>query len=86
MAAGTLATPGQVYGPCEEKCIHTDCLETRKQAAVVCRYCGDVIGYERRFYRVIPFKNDPPESRWTDSLGCEDALVHAICHESAIEA
>lgn len=51
MAAGTLSAPGTEHGPCEEKCEHADCRETRLMSATVCHYCEEPIGYETRFYR-----------------------------------
>lgn len=51
MAAGILPKPGTELGPCEDHgCGHTDCAETRRMAAVICRLCGEPVGYERRFY------------------------------------
>ena len=53
MAAGTLPEPGTEYGPCAEPCKHTDCAATRRTAESACRYCGDPIGYERRYYLAL---------------------------------
>ncbi len=51
MAAGRLPPPGSEYGPCEDQtCKHIDCAETRRMAASVCRFCKQIVGYERGFY------------------------------------
>lgn len=74
MAAGRFPQPGSQYGPCaDEGCGHKDCNETRKMALMRCKYCGKVIGYDRRFYILR-----------TEKPG-EGELVHALCHEDAIE-
>ena len=64
MAAGILPRPGSRLGPCR-RCAHRDCRETRSLAVSRCRFCGDAIGYDVRFYR------DP------DGPG----FVHARCLE-----
>lgn len=68
MAASTLTKPGKTFGPCEGKCEHRDCAETRKMAAQFCQLCGEPIGFGVRFY------TDPDD-------GAE--LVHAACLEDA---
>jgi hypothetical protein len=50
MAAGRLAAPGTQYGPCNEKCGHVDCAQTREMAETICHYCNESIGYDTRFY------------------------------------
>ena len=50
MAAYALAAPGSPNGPCLDPCEHTDCDETRRMAAALCRYCSEPIGYEVRAY------------------------------------
>jgi hypothetical protein len=52
-------------------CNHLDCDRLRKDAATPCTYCKDKIGFERRFYNV--------------GFGQQNELVHAVCHEDAIE-
>jgi hypothetical protein len=37
--------PKFAFGPCERDCHHVDCVETRRQAASLCRFCGEPIGY-----------------------------------------
>lgn len=84
MAAGTLPKPGTKLGPCKSKrdgvvkgCSHRDCLTTRRMAEEVCRFCGDMIGYDRRFY------TDPQNTRAVrgDSELSGPSLVHADCLE-----
>lgn len=70
MAAATLPKPGSKYGPCKGKCAHIDCAQTRQMSAETCRFCGDMIGYDKRFY--------------TD-LDNRDKLVHAVCLEESVE-
>ncbi len=70
MAAGIMAAPGTEAGPCEGDCAHTDCATTRRWAESECRYCGEPIGYEIRFYR-LPTRDGEGRSR----------LVHARCEE-----
>ena len=67
MAAGVMPAPGTEYGPCEDECQHRDCAATRERAAFICRYCGEPIGYDTRFYI---------EGRPIDLLA-----VHALCAE-----
>ena len=50
MAAGMLSAPGTQYGPCKEKCRHTDCAALRKTAESNCTICNKAIGYENAFY------------------------------------
>lgn len=69
MAAGILPAPGTELGPCKTMCSHTDCLETRRMAGTSCTICGEVIGYDRRFY----------DSRRHNSL------THALCLEEEFE-
>lgn len=71
MAAGRLPRPGTEVGPCEGDCDHLDCVETMRMAAQPCPYCSKPIGFQTRFYQ----------------LGTADQrLVHASCHEDAVEA
>ena len=70
MAAITVPAPGTKYGPCGEPCSHRDCAESRRMAAVVCRFCDESIGYERRFYN-------------EGAPGSYD-LVHAVCLEESV--
>lgn len=62
MAAITLPKPGTELGPCESAdCGHKDCALTREQAAAVCRYCNEPIGYDKRFYfRITGESSDNP--------------------------
>lgn len=77
MAAGLLPKPGRRsqgrdVGPCLDPCSHVDCNKTRLDAQMICRFCDNAIGYERRYYK------DPQR---------EGRLVHAQClEESADEA
>lgn len=72
MAAITIPAPGTKYGPCEEPCSHTDCAESRRMAAIVCRFCDGPIGFEKRLY------NDGPSGSYE--------LVHAVCLEESVGA
>ncbi len=75
MAAGRLPQPGSEFGPCAvEKCGHIDCNQTRDMAMTRCKYCGKVIGYDRRFY-AFPIAGKPGEGE----------LTHALCYEDAVE-
>ena len=69
MAASHLAKPGEKFGPCETACSHPDCMGTRRMAAIICRICGEPIGFDRNFYQ---------EGAW-------DKLVHASCLEDEVE-
>ncbi len=75
MAAGALPAPGTTYGPCEPSCAHTDCALTREMAASACRYCGEPIGYDTRFYSEGQGEN-PRRFRH----------VHMVCEEREIRA
>lgn len=93
MAAGTLPKPGSKFGPCEirgagtwnpdgtvsppDACTHADCVQTRRDAACVCRFCKQRIGYDVRHYIDPDDKATPVPSR---------ALVHAACLEDSIDA
>ena len=68
MASGFLAKPGFEFGPCLERCEHVSCQKTRSMADQQCRYCGQKIGFGKRFY------TDPHN---------ETQLVHAVCIEQA---
>ena len=57
MAAGMLSEPGSKYGPCEGKCHHSDCAETRRMAKSKCFVCGKPIGYGVPFFRVGKVEN-----------------------------
>ena len=74
MAAGRLPKPGTKLGPCKDECKHIDCKKTREMAWSICKYCGIVIDYEKRFY-ILP----TPDPQRVE-------LVHAVCHEDAIES
>jgi hypothetical protein len=37
-------------GPCKKACKHADCVQTRKDVAAPCRYCGKPIGYGNKYY------------------------------------
>ena len=52
MGWGMLSEPGTEYGPCKERCEHTDCAATRKDAESKCLFCGERIGYGTKFYYV----------------------------------
>ena len=72
MAAGRLPFPGTEYGPCSTPCEHKDCKATEQMSEMKCSYCEKPIGYETRFYQ-------------TSNHGEPMKLVHATCHEEAIE-
>lgn len=76
MAAGRIPKPGSAeFAPCvSEDCGHVDCNRTREMAKQVCRYCQQVIGYDRGFY-ILP-----------SEVPGRGELVHSSCHEDAIEA
>ena len=74
MAAGTLAQPGDEYGPCLEKCDHTDCDFTRRMIATKCSHCDEPIG-DRRFFNATP--HDKP---------VYTVLNHESCTMDAIDA
>lgn len=38
-------------GPCHPMCGHIDCGETRMMARAACRFCGEKIGYGKRFIK-----------------------------------
>ena len=65
MGWGTLPEVGTEYGPCVETCEHRDCAATRADAASVCHYCGDPIGYDTKYY--------------TEGEAAAKRLVHAVC-------
>jgi hypothetical protein len=78
MAAGRLAEPGTVYGPCADDCAHTDCDATRSMALALCDVCGRAVGYDTRFYRREPALCG---TILRDSVDNAFALVHARCVE-----
>lgn len=53
MATSMISKPGTKYGPCKEECEHRDCKELRLIASAVCVKCGEVIGYDSRFSKII---------------------------------
>lgn len=52
MAYGIVSTPGSKHGPCENSCHHRDCDQLKQLAEEICVYCGDPIGYDRRYCHV----------------------------------
>lgn len=72
MAAGYIQPPGSEYGPCKEECRHVDCAQTRTMAESVCKYCEQIIGYERGFYNLANHGDIP-------------VLVHSACHLQALD-
>lgn len=70
MAAASLPAPGTELGPCESQCEHIDCAQTYLMAHTLCEYCGEVIGFNRPFYRINNEKY---------------RLAHAQCYESALD-
>jgi hypothetical protein len=68
MAVGILPEPGSKRGPCESKCKHRDCAQTRQMAAEPCRFCQKAIGYDAGFVR----------ARLTGSL------AHVSCADEAV--
>jgi len=76
MAYGILPSPGTELGPCEGECQHTDCAATRRDAAEVCQFCGEPIGYENKFTRARVV-TDLEHDSWSYS--------HFICELEAIE-
>lgn len=72
MASAVLPIPGTEYGPCETECAHIDCAKTREMAAKRCRFCGEIIGFDRHFYD-------------DDAAGAARGdLVHASCLETSV--
>ena len=72
MAAVQIAAPGTEAGPCVDGgCGHAYCDDWRGMAAQCCHYCGEPIGFARRFYT--------SDGGWSD-------LVHATCHEAAVSS
>jgi hypothetical protein len=70
MSAPGIAFPGTRYGPCEDEgCEHQDCRLDRMQAACVCPFCGDAIGYGNDFFVV----------------GSPQQLAHESCMTAAAE-
>jgi len=72
MASTKLPLPGSQYGPCAEPCKHQDCARARADAAEVCIYCGESIGYNRSFYDMSSY------------AGLRPILAHALCAETYI--
>lgn len=85
MAAGSLPAPGTKYGPCKKTCAHADCAAARREAAAICRICGEAIGYENAFYQEdVEGSDAPPANRihadatvLTNLAGKAYRLVHA---------
>jgi hypothetical protein len=50
MAAGIAWSPGSEYGPCIDRCAHTDCSISWSEARAKCGICGVQVGFERRYY------------------------------------
>jgi hypothetical protein len=73
MAAVFLSKPGEQHGPCIEACAHIDCEASRADAASVCGYCNNPIGYGVGFYNV------------TRAMHVVRELVHATCEQAAYE-
>jgi len=49
---GYIRRPGTKGGPCADpNCGHKSCEEMRAMAEGKCPWCGEKIGYERRFVR-----------------------------------
>jgi hypothetical protein len=59
--------PGTDDGPCASACKHKDCQATREDAAAKCRWCGNPIGYESKFY----MDKAPTASGWS--------YIHFLC-------
>lgn len=70
MAAATIPKPGTTAGPCADACEHRDCQHQRRDAARICHWCSEPIGYGRGLY------TDPAR---------DERLVHADCEEAALE-
>ena len=58
----------------EGTCAHTDCADTYEIAHAPCRYCGQPIGFDTRFY-IAHRKN---KDRTLDP-----GYVHAVCYENS---
>ncbi len=69
MASFSLPKPGTEFGPCIPTCEHIDCAETIRQAAIICHYCGEEIGFDRQFFFI---------DKCTDR-----ELVHSVCYIEA---
>jgi len=73
MASGTLAAPGEKYGPCKEACKHKDCAAIRAMAESLCLGCEKPIGYSTAFYKIQV--GDWPTDRTLSGY------AHEICTE-----
>jgi len=71
MAAGLLA----LTSVCAGKCRHTDCALTRREAARLCHFCGEIIGWDTRFCRAWLGGTITHERCLTDAAGRNDARV-----------
>jgi len=65
MGWGILSPPGTEFGPCKGECSHTDCARTRSDAATLCAYCSEPIGYGNKFYDL--------------TVEGENRMAHAVC-------
>lgn len=54
MATTIIPPPGSSTGPCKH-CDHVDCASLRAMADEECTRCGELIGYNREFYREAGF-------------------------------
>jgi hypothetical protein len=72
MAYSRLPRPGTDYGPCLPECSHTDCQQTRRQAAQLCPRCLSPIGYEHLFMR------DSSDRLMHYACACQE-VEHPIC-------
>ncbi len=70
MASTFIPRPGTEYGPCNGKCGHSDCAQSREMARIQCSWCGKQIGYGRHFYSENAFERE---------------LIHASCLDEKIE-
>lgn len=52
MASLQLYPPGSNAGPCNALCDHAYCAKIRAMANTACKYCQDVIGYQRPFHKL----------------------------------
>ncbi len=79
MAAGIMPPEtGGEFSPCVE-CAHIDCAALRENAALICHYCGEAIGWDVRFY------NAEPPNRQGPVPTSDFVRVHALCLELDVE-
>lgn len=50
MAAALIPALGSKWGPCAIPCQHLDCQEIHRMAKTPCKRCGEILGYDVRYY------------------------------------